>query len=148
MKMKLNWGHYIIISFVLFVSLILYMVFRSYQHNNDLVAEDYYNKEIMFQDVIDKKARAADLPEDITWKSTEKGILVSYPDYSNVIEGEILLFRPSDKTKDINFKIELGEKNQQFLIHDSFLHGKYLIQISWNIGSEEYFTEGTAYIIE
>ena len=102
----------------------------------------------MFQDVIDKKSRAAALLEDITWESNERGILVSYPDFSEAIEGEILLFRPSDKTKDVKFKIEISDQNQQFLIHDLFLHGKYLIQISWNIGSEEYFTEGTAYIIE
>ena len=54
--MKLNWGHYIVIGFIGFVILILFMVFRSYQHNNDLVSEDYYAEEIAFQDVIDKKS--------------------------------------------------------------------------------------------
>jgi len=146
--MKLNWGHYIIISFVLFISLMLYMVVRSYQHSNDLVTEDYYAKELRFQEVIDKKTRATALTENISWESTKGGILISYLTLTQPIEGEILFFRPSDKNKDVIFKIEMNDKNQQFLIHNSFIHGKYLIQFEWHSGKEEYYTEGAAYILK
>ena len=146
--MKLNWGHYITISFVAFVLLILYMVFRSYQHTNDLVAEDYYAKEIKFQDVIDKKTRAAALPIDITWESKEGGILITYPEMESDISGEILLFRPSDKSKDVIFEVSLNEMGEQYIKEGSFIHGKYLIQIDWKSGGIEYFTEGTAYVIQ
>ena len=146
--MKLNWGHYITISFVAFVMLIMYMVFRSFQHTNDLVAEDYYAQEIKFQDVIDKKANASALPVDIKWESKSGGVLISYPDMESAITGKILMFRPSDKSKDIIFDIAPGEKKEQFIKDDSFIHGKYLIQIDWKSGGVEYFTEGTAYIIQ
>lgn len=146
--MKLNWGHYIAITFVAFVLLILYMVFRSYQHTNDLVAEDYYAKEIKFQDVIDKKARASALAVDIQWESKEGGILISYPEMETSISGKILMFRPSDKSRDMEFDVAPDEKKEQFIKDNSFIHGKYLIQIDWKSGEEEYFTEGTAYIIQ
>ncbi len=146
--MKLNWGHYIVISFVLFVGLIIYMVYRSFQHDNDLVAEDYYAKEIQFQEIIDKKENVSRLGKNITWKSQDEGVMVNYPEIDGVIEGEILLFRPSDKDLDVVFKVAPNPDKQQFLIDDSFTHGKYLIQISWNVGEEEYYTEGTAYVIK
>ena len=101
--MKLNWGHYIVIGFIGFVILILFMVFRSYQHNNDLVSEDYYAEEIAFQDVIDKKTNAAKLITNIFWEKTEIGLLFHYPDMGEQISGEIYIFRPSDKSLDVKY---------------------------------------------
>ena len=124
------------------------MVFRSYQHTNDLVAEDYYAKEIKFQDVIDKKSRAAALPVDIKWESKEGGILITYPEMGTQISGDILLFRPSDKTKDISFEVAPDDKLQQYIKDASFLHGKYIIQIDWKSGNVEYYTEGSAYVVQ
>ena len=72
--MKLNWGHYIVITFTAFVLLIGFMVYRSFQHNNDLVADDYYAKELQFQDVIDRQKRANDLEQNITWERAEDGL--------------------------------------------------------------------------
>ena len=146
--MKLNWGHYIAISFIAFVVLILSMVYRSYQHKNDLVAEDYYAKEIKFQDIIDKKARTAALPIDIKWESKEGGILIKYPEMDSPISGEILMFRPSDKNKDILFEIAPNESGEQFIRDESFINGKYIIQIDWKSGGEEYFSEGSAYVVQ
>lgn len=144
--MKLNWGHYILIAFVLFVGLILYMVMRSYQQNHDLVTENYYEKEIEFQDVINKKNKAAELEKNVTWKSNSGGVLVSFPLLDNEIKGEIVLFRPSDKLNDATFKIELDSLNQQHLTSEKVISGKYLIQIDWTAGNDNYFTEGTVFV--
>lgn len=144
--MKLNWGHYILLSFIGFVLLILFMVFKSYQHTNDLVAEDYYAKEIQFQDVIDKKARANDLPENVEWSSTNAGVLVQFPEMSDAIEGKILLFRPSDKNKDIEVDISLNSENQQLIDSGSLISGKYLVQIDWKSGDQTYYTEGSVFV--
>ena len=146
--MKLHWGHYIAISFTAFVLLILYMVYRSYQHDNELVSEDYYAQEIEFQSIIDKKANAATLEIDISWKSVDGGILVTYPAMENKISGEISLMRPSDKSKDLKAEINVNADNRQFLKDESFIPGKYLIYFDWKSGSEEYYTDGTAYIIQ
>jgi hypothetical protein len=146
--MKLNWGHYIAISFSLFVLLVLYMVYRSYQNNHDLVAEDYYNQEIKFQEVIDKKKNAASLEENISWESINGGIMVNFPRIEEPIRGKILLFRPSDMALDVKFDVIVDGDNRQFLFDPLLAPGKYLIQIDWMAGSEAYYTEGSAYIIE
>jgi hypothetical protein len=124
------------------------MVFKSFQLNNDLVSEDYYAKEIKFQDVIDKTNNAEALDENITWESANGGILVTFPELNNTITGEIILFRPSDKSKDLSFEIEIDENHQQFLTHENIIHGKYLIQIDWMAGQSEFYTEGSAYVAQ
>lgn len=145
--MKLNWGHYILISFILFVLMILYMVFRSYEYTNDLVAEDYYTQEIQFQNVIDKRKRSAELTNNIMWESHENGIMISYPDMPE-IKGQVELFRPSDKNLDLQFDIMVGENKKQFIDVPELIHGKYIIQFDWQSEGVTYYTEGTAYIIK
>lgn len=144
--MKLNWGHYILISFIVFVLLILYMVFRSYQSDNDLVAEDYYSQELDYQSVIEKSKRAGNLTENIHWVSEEQGIKVIYPSEMTGISGKINLFRPSDKDLDFEVAIKQDTSNIQLIPIADLHRGKYILQIDWNYLDEDYFTEGVVFI--
>ena len=50
--MKINWGTGLVIGMVLFIAFIMFMVItmmtdKKYSH--DLVTEDYYQKEIVYQ---------------------------------------------------------------------------------------------------
>ena len=56
--MKFNWGVGIFTFYGLFVVFILALVFRSSQENYDLVTEDYYQQEIRFEEVINKRNNA------------------------------------------------------------------------------------------
>ena len=143
--MKLNWGHYIVITIALFLGLIGYMVVRSFSHNNDLVAEDYYAQEIEFQDVIDKKKNASELEQDITWKSEEGGIAIYYPGLDE-IEGSISLMRPSNKIYDLELAVEPDTNGRQFIPGEDLIKGKYLVRIDWRSGSQKYFTEGSVFV--
>ena len=143
--MKLNWGHYIVITIALFLGLIGYMVMRSFTHNNDLVSEDYYAQEIEFQNVIDKKKNASELDQDITWSSKDGGIEFRYPDMEN-IQGTILLMRPSNKIYDREEEIVVNEDGRQMINAKDLIKGKYLIKIDWRSGGVEYYTEGSVFV--
>lgn len=146
--MKLNWGHYVTIGFTGFVIFILFMVYRSYQHKNELVSPDYYAQEIAFQDVIDKKTNAAKLNSDILWEKTDEGLLFHYPLLGDQISGEIYVFRPSDKSLDVRYEISMDEDRNQFIEAADMVKGKYVIKIDWKAGGIGFFTEGDLYIIE
>jgi len=146
--MKLNWGHYIFISFAVFVLLILYMVFRSYQTNNDLVSEDYYVQELDYQTVIDKSKRADSLAQDIRWVSEAQGIKIIYPSQLNDIVGSIHLIRPSDKELDLRIDIQQDTANSQIIPMSALHRGKYIIQVDWSHEAVEYFTEGVVFVSE
>ena len=56
MKIKLNWGFGIIVAFVSFIGFILFFVITmssDKKYSYDLVATDYYNQELKFQNKID-----------------------------------------------------------------------------------------------
>ena len=122
------------------------MVVRSYQNNHDLVAENYYEREIKYQSIIDKRDKTSLLKFDIKWSFDQEGLVINYPEMPGKITGSVLLFRPSDKNLDITIEILADENNLQLVPSELLSRGKYLIEIEWKSGREEYYTEGSVYI--
>lgn len=58
-----NWGKGIVLVYSLFVLGILYLVYQSKQQKLDLVYDDYYAQELMFQNQIDATQRVEDAGE-------------------------------------------------------------------------------------
>lgn len=144
--MRLNWGHYILISIVLFMTLILYMVFRSFQSDNELVAEDYYAQELQYQNVIEKRNRAGQLEQNVVWQSELEGIMLIYPSEYKDIKGSIYLFRPSDKDMDLEIIIDPDSASKQLVPMSDLHRGKYILQVDWTHDEVDYFTEGVVFI--
>ena len=148
--MKINWGTGIVIAFVAFIAFIMYFVInmnlnKKYVH--DLVTEDYYQEELLHQNEIDKVDNAKDLKENVSWKKTDDGILISFPkdlDYRN-ITGKVFLYRPSNKTLDSEISISLS--NSDMLIPKTrLLDGRWNIKIDWKYDGKSYlFKESIVY---
>jgi hypothetical protein len=66
--MKINWGTGIVIAIGLFMTFILVLVYKmtvDQKYNHDLVVEEYYKKELAFQEEIDAEKNALSLSERI-----------------------------------------------------------------------------------
>ena len=132
--MKMNWGKSIVIAIMLFVGFIMYFVvtmMTDKQYNHDLVTENYYEKELTYQDKIDASKNALDLGENITVEKTADGLFVRFPKafQKEKIEGKMFLYRPSDKKLD--FEIPFSITNNYLLVPDNNLSGG-----RWNISIE------------
>ena len=137
--MKINWGIRIMIFFGAFVGLILYMVAVASQQNTDLVATDYYAREIAYQEKIDQQEKAGQLHADIQFRVKENGLEVILPDGAR--KGTVLFQRPSDKTLDREFSIEPDSTGRQLLSLNEFRKGLYNVQVAWNDSHEQYYME-------
>ena len=141
--MKINWGTAIVIAFIGFIGFILYFVISistdsTYDH--DLVVEDYYQQELKFQNDIDKENNSKTLANNISWKKTNDGIVIMFPETLDVelIKGKVFLYRPSNKQLDFETKISLS--NHNLLIPDNrLLDGRWNIKVDW-------VYEGTSYM--
>jgi len=139
--MKLNWG---IFAFGLFGSFALFMiglaVFASMQ-TNELVTEDYYEKELEFKEVLKKHERTETLSEQITTVIKDKQYIISFPqEVGNNITGNIVFFKPSSQKddKDINFK---SDNNSYTIDVKDFATGMYKVKINWTANNIEYYNE-------
>ncbi len=140
--MKINWGTGIVIAFVFFISFILYFVItmstnKKYKH--DLVTKNYYEKELQYQDDIEKEQNAKQLPINVDYTRTEEGLRIQFPkEMSNDgISGEVILYRPSNKTFDFILPIQL--KSHTLLIpKERLLEGRWNLKVDWKYKGKAY----------
>ncbi|WP_194851139.1 FixH family protein [Nonlabens antarcticus] len=133
--MKINWGTGLVIGMGLFISFILFLVFKmSTNHDleHDLVTDNYYQKEQELQDDIFAQQNSADMEKQITGLKTDMGYLLQFPEGFDPekITGNVFLYRPSNKQLDFELPLQLTDPN--LLIPDNrLLEGRWNITIDW-----------------
>lgn len=140
--MKFNWGTGIVVAFISFIGFIMYFVVTmstNTKYDHDLVTEDYYKQELDFQNNINKEKNSKNLKQDITWKKTDEGLLLTFPENLNAqnITGNVFLYRPSNKQFDFETPVSLS--NHHLLIPDNrLLDGRWNIIVDWEYENNSY----------
>ncbi len=145
--MKLNWGHAITIVIVLFMITFTTAFIMSLGHNNDLVTEGYYEKELLFQDEILKKENAQKDQREIQYSFSEKEMEIILTGDQTLSKGQILLYRADDKNADITLKMNQPHESRTFRIPFSNLSkGKYIIKADWKEDGKSYLVHQTVFV--
>ncbi len=140
--MKINWGTGLVIGMALFISFILYFVIKistDKKYDYDLVTEQYYQKEMVFQKEFDAEENSNSLETNIFGEKTAEGWMLTFPkniDYTK-IEGTVFLYRPSNKQLDFQLPLKLSSPN--LLIPDKRLvAGRWNTIVQWSYEGEDY----------
>ena len=148
--MKINWGTGIVIAFGLFMTFILYFVFRvqsDSKYDNDLVVEEYYKHDAHFGDEMTKVQNAEDLAQKPIVSIIGEGIFIVFPEHfiSKNIKGKVSLYRPSNKKLD--FEVPISLSNSTLLIpKKSLVGGRWDINMEWEYSGKTYLTKEIIYI--
>lgn len=147
--MKINWGTGIVIAIALFMSFILYFVLKvqsdtTYDH--ELVTEDYYKKELEFQNQLNKSQNTKDNGYEVKIQKTAEGIQVVFPDSlkKEFIKGKVSLYRPSDQRLDFEYQISNSETDL-LIPKKSLVGGRWDISVDWQYEGQNYLTQETIY---
>ncbi|WP_347374960.1 FixH family protein [Aequorivita sp. Q41] len=140
--MKINWGTGLVIVLALFIAFIMFFVIKistDKKYDYDLVTDEYYKKEMVYQKEIDAEENSNSLESTISGKKITEGWMLKFPkniDYSK-IEGTVFLYRPSNKQMDFHLPLKLINPN--LLIPDERLvAGRWNIIVQWNYKGEDY----------
>lgn len=136
----MNWGYKIAIFYTAFAVFIIALVVISFNQKFDLVTEDYYDKELKFQEQIDKQNLVNTTNKQVVWKHEGKSLNLVFP-ATDKVSGEIKLFRPSDAAKDFKVAIAPDSSGNQVIDLTAASSGKYLLQIDWSENGKAYFQE-------
>lgn len=148
--MKINWGTGIVIAFGLFMTFILYFVFKvqsDSKYDNELVVEEYYKHDVHFGDEMVRIQNAHDLAQKPVITATTNGITIVFPEVfvPKDIKGKVSLYRPSNKKLDLEIPISLS--NATLLIpKKSLAGGRWDINMEWQYKGTAYLTKETIYI--
>ena len=138
----MNWGYKILFVYAAFVVGISFLVVKSSSQKIDLVTTDYYAKELRYQQRIDETGRVNVLSEPVKYKIRDNSITVLFPqDFSDKkLRGEIVLYCPSNKDKDVKKDFSVQALSVAIPI-GSFDKGYYILQVSWEADSLTYYFE-------
>jgi len=130
-----SWGHGVVIALAAFIIFILSMLFLfpNGQKNSEMVTDNYYEEELLYQDVIDAKKKADDLQEKPVYSQNADAIKITFPkDYNNSnTTVKFVLNRTEDQNLDIKRSEQL-DANQSFSIPGKILtKGSYTLRLTW-----------------
>lgn len=143
MKIKFNWGTGIVISMLIFMLATTGMMILFINQKVDLVTDNYYDKELKFQQQIDKINNTNNLEEKVELKFDGNLVSVTFPQSYNVLkpEGELFFYRPSDNKKDFKIPLSIDSTGMQVVPVATLEKGFWKVQLHWSMQSLEYFNE-------
>lgn len=139
----MSWGIKIIISFIIFAAGVAVMVAVSMKNDTDLVAENYYEKEIKYQNEIDMLKRSIFLKEKIKIRLEVKDIIIEVEDskLAGNLSGEIYFYRTNDEDKDFIERINFTNGGMQKINTENMNRGLWKLRLNLIYNSEKYFIE-------
>jgi hypothetical protein len=78
--MKMNWGTGIAMALTLFVGGMMWTFFNTYEHQQELVTDEYYNKEGVAIERAQLRAEARAVNAQLTYRRTEGAVYLILPD--------------------------------------------------------------------
>ncbi len=141
---KFNWGTGLAIVIVLFLVIsigrvVLIHILVDY----DLVEEEYYDAEIKYQEQINRIKRTEALPEQLQINLTGNTIEFKFPSLFNpeLVNGNILFYKPSDDLLDKKLEIKLNEENKTYVDTKELSTGLWKIKVEWAVNDVTYYNE-------
>ena len=144
--MKFNWGTGIVIGVAAFMIFILQYVIRvqiDEKYDNELVTDQYYQKEVEINANRLKQENANKL-DNLRIETTENGIVIYFPNEfkPNEIKGTISLYRPSNQSFDQTIPLELSS-NHLLIPNSKLVGGRWDISIDFSYQSTSYLKQQT-----
>jgi len=139
---KFGWGKGLLVSYLVFMVVILATVAFSFTMDVNLVSDNYYERELKHQYEIDKLNRYAQLPEKINFVVSADKLKISFPKIfsEEQISGKIIFFRPDDSKKDISVKISTDDSLNHEVPLSAVAKGLWKISVDWQVKNVAYLT--------
>ena len=141
--MTFNWGHKLTLGFVAFAGMIVYMVVESMHTRYDLVSNEYYKDELLYQQVIDGASRANQLSSRaaITQQNDELTLQLPAEMQQKTVTGSLWFYSADDSRKDKKIALQLNDNAAQTIGSKQFIPGNYTAKIRWESNGTGYYAE-------
>lgn len=141
--MKISWGIKIAATYIIFVIGVIIMVLIFMNQDVHLVTDNYYAKELEYQEQIDKVDRTSRLKEQLQIVNLQSDIKFIFPAEfsSSVISGRIDFYRPSDQSQDFTVEIRTDSLLTQIISTAKLMKGVWKVKVDWSANGDTYYNE-------
>jgi hypothetical protein len=146
--MKFTWGSGIVLVIILFLIACGAFIIYSTGQKWSMVEEDYYPKELKYEEKLVKMRNANSLTEQVKVGVDSSFLVVKFPrDFRNKpFAGIITIYRPSDEKLDLRIPIAADTAMVQLIPVSRLVHGKYIVKVDWQSGSRGFYREQEVFI--
>lgn len=136
----MDWGKGILITIIAFVGFIMTLVVISVRQDDiQLVTENYYEKEIKYQEHIEREKSASTLDREVLiFDAQGKAMLLDLPLGA---KGSLQLFRPSDARLDRVLPLEITSEGKTKVPLDDLKAGYWRVQLTWTEDGKDFYKE-------
>ncbi|HEY8934106.1 MAG TPA: FixH family protein [Cyclobacteriaceae bacterium] len=137
----MNWGKWIIVTFLLFAAFIGTLVTVCMRQEVSLVSKDYYKEELAFQNQITRLQNSNSLLQKPEISVKQNELEITYDQLSKIENGKLVLFCPSNPRHDRKIIIEASSNEKQHVPIQDMQSGMYHARFSWSVDGKEYYIE-------
>jgi nitrogen fixation protein FixH len=144
MKAKnFHWGHGIFVFYVIFVGVLVTALVASFGVDHTLVVDDYYAKDLAYQDQYDKESRSRTADNlNVTHTAGEDEVILHF-DTDALVTGNIEWYRPSGSEHDFDMPIS---KSEMLIETGDLLPGRWRLKVDWQEAGKTYYREVDLYL--
>ncbi len=148
MAKQISWGTGIVIAIILFFILNGIVLYIAFGQKVDLVTDNYYEKELIYQKEIDKQNNSNVLSVPVKIEYEGNLLSISFPSGLNLsgVSGKIHLYRPSDSSKDKYYKLEIDPAGRQVIALNNFEKGLWRVVADWTLEGKDYLEKTDIFI--
>ena len=139
----MSWGTKVIIILTVFVIGILSMVYISMQQTTEVIEDNYYERELQYQKIIDAKQNLHNLKDTVAIHSEGQYVQVNIPEIavSKLDSGTIQFLKLSNSKDDRTLEMK-QESGTLYKIPASWLpKGWYKVKMQWTNDGVKYYHE-------
>ncbi len=139
------WPIGIATAMIVFMGGVLFAVSIMVRNDVPLTSDDYYAKEIAYQDEIDKSARAMAVDQLPVVRVLDAAdvVEINFPGRKGAgsFSGTATFFRPSDPTQDFKTELHPDSTGLQWIGWQGRPKGLWLLELAWTQDNTPYYHE-------
>lgn len=139
----MNWGHKITLVIVIFILSMVGMVYISFKQTNEMMDENYYDKEIKYQKLIDASKNLNQIQSDSLLAIEENTIKMVFPatTFNQIKDGKIEFLCNDKQSNDFTIKIKPDSQGIFNVDKKQLKKGSYTARIYWENNGMSYYKE-------
>ena len=138
------WPASIIGFFVLAILFLVTFVAWAMRQSEDLVAADYYEREVRYQQQLDSMNRSQNFAAQVlvTFDPARQAVIIRLPkEQREGANGKVHLYRPSNAQLDREMPLALDGEGIQKVDAKNLEGGLWKVRVKWTAGGKEYFLD-------
>ena len=141
-KTRNLWPIAIIAFFIVFATFLATFVVWALGQKQDLVAKNYYENEVRYQEQVDRlnRTQAQAGQTAVTFDAARNCIVITLPAaQASSASGVVRLYRPSNAKLDHEVPLATNAVGVQTLDAKAMAAGLWKVRIQWSVNGQEYF---------